>query len=123
MKKTILVIAFIIFISLIFYFFLRINSINQIDKYSDSFFADFSNADKDDIKKHLYYNNHNIENTIDIIEKYKEAIINFNYTNSKPSVNLMLDKANVEVSWHLTIEFKKQKNVWYILKFNEYREN
>ena len=123
MKKIILVIAFIIFISLISYFLLRINSINQIDKYSDLFFADLSNADKEYIKKHLYSNNQNIENTIDIIEKHKEAIINFNFKNSKPSVNFMLDKANVEVSWHLTIEFKKQKNVWYIFNFNEYTEN
>ena len=119
MKKIILIIVSIILLA---YFVQRANIINHIDQYSDSFFADFSNIDKEQLKKYLD-NNQNIEDALTIITKHKEAISNFDYKNLKPSINLMLNKAKIEASWHLTIVFEKKNKLWYISKFEEYTKN
>lgn len=119
MKINIIIILLAI-VALAAYFIVRTQVIKKADHDSDIFFAKFSSTNHEQIKKYLHPENKNIENDLAIMERHKEAISNFDYKNTRPSVNLMLNKASVDVSWHLTIIFKKKNKSWYISKFDEY---
>jgi len=117
-KKLILILIPLV---LIFYFVYQAKAVKQIDNYSNSFFVEFS-ANSNKINEYLN-KNQNLEKVLSIIEKHKEAITNFDYKNTKPSINFMLNKATIDVSWHLTILFEKQNKNWYISEFKEYTDN
>jgi hypothetical protein len=119
MKKMIIITVGVLLIA---YLAVRINTTNKIDKYSDSFFADFSNMNKEQLKNQIR-NCENVDETLAIIERNKDAIKNFDYKNSKPNLNLMLNIADIEPSWHLTIVYKKKNKNWCLAKFDEYTEN
>ena len=120
MKKKITILILILFV-LILYIGYRAKIVKQIDNYSDSFFAEFS-TNSNQIKKYIN-KNQNLEKVLSVVEKHQEAIVNFDYKNTKPHINLMLNKATADVSWHLTILFEKQKNNWHISEFKEYADN
>lgn len=101
------------------YITLRIDTIKQIDNYSDSFFATFSKADQPHIQKYLNINLKS-EKILPVIKKHYDAIANFDYKSTKPTVNYLLNRASLDVSWHLTIVFEKQGNSWNISEFRDY---
>jgi DNA polymerase II large subunit len=123
MKKLFTIIALSAIILLGIYCILRIHATNDANRDSDAFFAGFSSAHNECIKNHLNLVGQNMDDALAIMGKLKDAITNFDYKNSKPHINLMLNKARVDVSWRLTVFFVKIHNSWFISKFNEYSEN
>ncbi len=117
MKKKI----FLIVIPLIFalYAALRINTLKQIDAYSDSFFREFSQSGEMKIQKYL---SKNLEpgKASSLLKKHSQAIANFNFKRTKPDINLLLNRAIIDVTWHITIIFEKEKNDWIISELKDY---
>ena len=114
MKKIILIVFCLI---IIFYIIFRYNVINQIDQFSNSFFSDYISTNKEHIEKYFLPKDIYL---INILGRHKDSINNYNYKRLKPSINIVLNKANIEVSWNLTLEFTKHDRTWYISKISEY---
>ena len=119
-KKINILIVLVTTILLATYFTLRAQAIKSADHDADSFFAEFPVANQKFIKDRLHLINQDFADALAIIEKHKEAIVNFDYKNTAPGINLMLNEASVPVSWHLTIFFKKENTGWYVSNFDEY---
>lgn len=112
----------IILLAVASYFVVRAKVVSDMDRDADYIFTKLVSADHNIIKKHLKLVNQGLDNAYAIMEKHKIAITNFNYKDSKPNLNLLLNKANIEISWHLTIFFHKKNGTWYISKFDELEE-
>jgi len=54
---------------------------------------------------------------------HRDAIKNFKYSSFKPSLNLLLNRTVVGVSWDLSIVFYKQADGWHVLSFDEFVAN
>ncbi len=121
MKNKTIIIT-VILVAIASYFVLRTIVIRDMDYQTDYIFSKLASENHESIKNHLNLINQSSGDVFTIIEKHKTAIKNFNYKDSKPNLNIMLNQANVEVSWHLTILFHKKDGTWYISKLDELSE-
>ncbi len=121
MKHKIILITAIL-VALASYFLLRAKVIENMNHHTDHIFSKLVDGNHESIRKHLNLINQNLDDAYAIIENHQAAITNFNYKNSKPNLNLMLNQADIEVSWHLTILFHKKNGIWYISKLDEFEE-
>ncbi len=121
MKHKIILITAILVVALASYFVLRAKVIENMNHRTDYIFSKLVNGNHESIRRHLNLINQDLDDAYAIIENHQAAITNFN-KDLKPNLNLMLNQAYIEVSWHLTIFFHKKDGIWYISKFDEYEE-
>ena len=109
---------------LLSYAMLRADATKTADQDIDAFFRDFAQADFSLADKHLKHLTQNREEADAIIARHKDAIRNFTYSKiSPPSLNVMLNRTEVGVSWDLNIVFSKQADGWYVLTLEEFTPN
>jgi len=121
MKKLTFTISGIILL-ITLYFVLRHKAIISADIAADSFFANFPYTENILLTQHLKNVKTDHSNALAIIENNKEAITNFSYENIKAALNLFLNEATVEVSWHLNIIFSKFDDEWFITKLDQFEK-
>ena len=120
-KLTITLLGIILLVGI--YLVVRHNAINSADRAVDSFFANFPYVENALLTKHLKNVKIDQSSALAIIENNKEAIANFSYENVKPTLNLYLNEATVEVSWHLNIIFSKINDNWVITKLDQFEKD
>jgi hypothetical protein len=121
--KNILFTLIAIILLLVIYFAIRHQVVKSADNNSDSFFDSFPHAEDRFLSHHLQYLKSDHTYALAIIGRHKDAITNFNYKDSTPKINFMLNEATVEVSWHLNIIFSRIDDGWFITKLDEYIDN
>ena len=121
--KNILFALIAILLLSVSYSAVRRQAVKSADNDSDSFFAGFSHAEDGFLSRHLQYFKSDHTYALAVIGRHKDAITDFNYKNSTPRINFMLNEATVEVSWHLTIIFSRIDEEWFITKLDEYIDN
>ena len=121
-KNILFTLIAIILLSVI-YFAIRHQIVKSADNDSDSFFASFLHTEDSFLSHHLQYLKSDHTYALAIIGIHKDDISNFNYKNSTPKINFMLNEATVEVSWHLKIVFSRMDDGWFITKLDEYIDN
>jgi hypothetical protein len=119
-RRALIVVVGVVSLVLLTYVILRAQTTRTADRDIDAFFSDFARADAALIDKRLGYLAQRREVADTIISRHKDAIKNFNYSKITPSLNMMLNRTVVEVSWHLNIVFAKRADGWYVLSFDEF---
>jgi hypothetical protein len=119
-KLASIVVVAVAFLALLAYVILRVHTTRMADRDIDAFFRDFARTDATLVGKHLSCLTQRREVADAIISRHKDAIRNFDYSKITPSLNVMLNRTVVEVSWHLRIVFGRRADGWRILSFDEF---
>ena len=85
-----------------------------------AFFGDFRKGGATLIDNRLEHLAQPRDVALAIASRHMAAITNYNYSSNSPSLNIMLNRTEAGVSWHLTIVFAKRVGGWYVLRFDEY---
>jgi hypothetical protein len=118
--RILIIVAALICLALMSYFVVRDQTTKVADRDIDGFFRDFARGEAPLIEKHFRFLAQPHEVADAIVSRHKEAIINFDYANIVPSLDVTLNRSAVSVSWHLTIVFSRQDDGWHVLHFDEF---
>jgi hypothetical protein len=102
------------------YRLLRNHETKKADQVVDAFFTDYKTSDDLAIQKHLAQITQDHGQVQGILERQRDAIRNYSSMSLTPTLNILLNNAEVPVSWHLMIRMKKLAEGWKITSLDEF---
>src|SRR5690349_6904104 len=114
--RGILITAGVLLLIVLGYAVVRTQATKAASRDIAVFFRDFAKGDATLIDQHLKYLAQPRDVALAIASRHMPAITNFNYSSNNPSLNVMLNRTEIGVSWHLNIVFAKQVGRWYAVR-------
>ena len=122
-KRTLFCAVFAVCLAVLTYVPFRLQARRSAHRDIVAFFQNYQQGEDNLVAKELknLAQPHDVADRI--MSRHRNALMNFNYSTLRPSLNLMLNRTVVGVSWDLSIVFYRQADGWRVLSFDEFVHN